>query len=254
MSNSKLPWYHTAFRGDYLDRYAHRDDDEARRAVRRLVEPLGLKSGALTLDLACGAGRHALELDRMGLRVVGGDLSLPLLQKASEEFAEEGKKFPAVRLNMCCLPFPAASFDLVVNFFTAFGYFDSDEENYQVFSEIARVLRPGGSFIFDFLNGYRVASELSRDPSTAIEDRAGEKWETTKRLSDDGLRALKKSVPSSDPEAAIYESVRLFKARELLEAVEARGLVPEKTFGNYDGAPFDRDSSSRFILVCNRSN
>jgi len=45
---------------------------------------------------------------------------------------------------MCCLPFPEGSFDWVLNFFTSFGYFENERQNFAVLQEIRRVLSARG--------------------------------------------------------------------------------------------------------------
>ena len=44
-----------------------------------------LAPGAEILDIACGYGRHAIELVQRGYNVTGLDLSLPLLIRAADE-------------------------------------------------------------------------------------------------------------------------------------------------------------------------
>lgn len=60
-------------------------------------------------------------------------------------------------------------FDRVVNWFTAYGYFD-DVDNRRVLAEVARVLRPGGRFLLE-VNNYPA---LMRDYHPAMVVRRGE--------------------------------------------------------------------------------
>ena len=46
----------------------------------------------------------------------------------------------------------AGSFDWVLNFFTSFGYFERERENFRVLEEIVRILAPGGRFLIDLMN------------------------------------------------------------------------------------------------------
>ena len=66
---------------------------------------------------------------------------------------------PVVRADMRTLPFCDGTLAGLVNFFTSFGYFETEEENLQVVREMSRVLEPDAPFLFDYLNVHR---ELDR--------------------------------------------------------------------------------------------
>ena len=104
------------------------------------------------LDLGCGAARNALPLARLGYRVVGTDLSAPMLAAARERLAAEPTP-PAVALvhaPMAPLPFADGQFDLIV----AHGIWNlagRDWDFRAALAEAARVARPGaGLFVFTF--------------------------------------------------------------------------------------------------------
>jgi len=127
-----MAWYKDWFGEEYLELYAHRDAGEADRHVDFVVEHVGGAPRAV-LDLACGAGRHTAALRRRGLRTLGVDLSLVLLAHPP--------RVPAAAGDMRCLPFADASFDWVLNFFTSFGYFERERENFRVLEENVRLLK-----------------------------------------------------------------------------------------------------------------
>ena len=135
MSDSRRApeWYRDWFGEEYLALYPHRDAGEAVAGVELVLSTLGNPQGTV-LDLACGAGRHMLELERRGHVVVGLDLSAPLLRQART--SDPGLLL--ARGDMRNLPFADSSFGLVVNFFTSFGYFAEPEEDLRVLAEIGR--------------------------------------------------------------------------------------------------------------------
>lgn len=71
-------WYESFFDRDWLVLADHSDEQRNRAEVDFLVEKLALDRGARVLDMACGRGRHAIELDARGFRVTGIDISEPL--------------------------------------------------------------------------------------------------------------------------------------------------------------------------------
>jgi ubiquinone/menaquinone biosynthesis C-methylase UbiE len=100
------------------------------------------------LDLCCGTGAGLEVLrPRCHERVVGIDFSLGMLEVCRKKLAAVPSETPVelVRGNVLALPFGAA-FDLITCF-GAFGHILPRDEPRFV-AEIARVLKPGGRFVF----------------------------------------------------------------------------------------------------------
>ncbi len=101
------------------------------------------------LDVGCGAGRHAFEVYRRGGRVVAADLDIGELAPVSDMFAAmraEGEAGPpaaaaALTTDATNLPFPDGAFDRVI----AAEILEHVPDDWRVLTEIARVLRPGGT-------------------------------------------------------------------------------------------------------------
>ncbi len=207
--------------------------------------------GQLALDLCCGTGRHIVPLNDMGLDVIGGDLSPALLKLARENM---GVGQPLIRLDMKSLPFASNSFDLVANFFTAFGYFQKDEDNFQVIKEVARILKPGGWFFFDFLNAEQVKQYLKEKEGieeTELTD--GTKWEIERKLIDSGRRAFKKQTSLSERKRATYvEDVRLYTREELENVLLGNHFRLAQVLGDYIGGSFRSQTSPRLIFLAQK--
>jgi len=252
----KKPWYEDAFGADYLDRYAHRDQTEADRAAEAFLERARLDRGARVLDLCCGGGRHAEALSQQGVRVTGLDLSWDLLRAAVGRAARTGSHVDFVRGDMRRIPFADGAFDAVVHFFTAFGYFEDDEENLRVLWEVARMLRPGGWYLFDFLNSERLTAELTATPCIRTEETLddGVTVVSERRLEGGSRRAEKTTRIMREGQTVreIVESVRLFRPWELRPAFWAAGFVIVEQWGGYDARPHGPDSP-RWIVLCRRT-
>jgi SAM-dependent methyltransferase len=124
-----------------------RAEDAAELAWRLL----DLRPGMSVLDLACGHGDLANGLAARGCRVTGLDSSAVFLDRARADAAAAGLSVEYVAGDMRDLPWTDHRFDRVVNWSTAFGYFD-DAANRAVLDGIARVLRPGGRLAMDLDN------------------------------------------------------------------------------------------------------
>ncbi len=250
-------WYRRAFGADYLQRYAHRDDGEAAAFVDCFVAPiLGAEEGTkLALDLCAGACRHSIAMAARGARVVAYDLSPGLLEAGRSRIPTQAW-IKLVRGDMRWLPFPQCAFSLVVNAFTAFGYFDSDGENLGVLAEVARVLRPGGHFVLDFANRLPIVGRLGTVGRGAlVPGPDGMESLEVRRMTSDLLRVERVRFPDAGATGppVLLESVRLFSPAELLDALAGVGLVAIRTAGDYAGGAFDVETSDRLVVVARKS-
>jgi len=242
-------WFHRAFDHAYNLLYAHRDDDEARRcidlAASRIPQFASPERAGPVLDLCCGAGRHSAEVHSRGLDVVSLDLSTDLLQTAWERDAG----LLLVRADMRSLPFASATFGVVLNFFTSFGYFDAEEEHLATAREMARVLRPGGYLLWDHLNPAALRARL--DPLSSRETSDGA-IATERRWLDDTRHRVEKVItlhrPCTEP-LEYVESVRFFEPDEAQALFAAAGFEMLERMGNYDGSPFGADSPRQILLL-----
>src|SRR2546430_12467250 len=96
------PWYESFFGPDYLKQYAH---TTTLQEVEGVAKILHLRPGSRVLDLACGAGRHSIELAKRGLEVVGYDPSEPPLQAAPAAARQASARVPFVPA--CTLDVPS---------------------------------------------------------------------------------------------------------------------------------------------------
>jgi SAM-dependent methyltransferase len=139
--------FEATFGEDYLYFYADFLSDEHNDAdVEAIVSILGLNGDESVLDAPCGHGRISNRLADRGMKVTGVDAAELFLERAREH----GSSAEYVHGDIRALPFDGP-FDVVLSWFTSFGYFD-DDENRQVLSEYRRVLRPGGRLLIEMHN------------------------------------------------------------------------------------------------------
>jgi SAM-dependent methyltransferase len=236
-----MAWYQEWFGEEYLELYAHRDENEARQQVVFFREQAGAIDGPV-LDLASGMGRHIKELTAAGYTAIGCDLSFTLLQTGRAEYGP----MPVARADMRQLPFFSGSFAGLVNFFTSFGYFADEAENLQVVREMARVLEPGALFLFDYLNVHRELDKLvQRETRTTPKgDIQIERW------FDPYDRSFNKRMTIGHKR--YLERVRGYDLTEISMMFTSSGLTIRNAFGDFHGRPFE-NGSPRLILVGSRN-
>ncbi|MGH3727705.1 MAG: class I SAM-dependent methyltransferase [Micromonosporaceae bacterium] len=106
---------------------------------------LGDVTGRRVLEVGCGAASCSRWLVRKGAHSVGLDLSVGMLQHARKASERAGVEVPLVLADAEVLPFRDGSFDLACS---AFGAVPFVADSARLMREVARVLRPGGSWIF----------------------------------------------------------------------------------------------------------
>lgn len=144
------PWWEDLFNDDFIRTMAKITDADIAREANFIEESLGCEAGATILDLACGTGRHAVELAVRGYQVVGFDLSLAMLARASDEAQDRKQKINFVQGDMREMTFEE-TFDGVFSWNTSFGFFD-EEKNAAVIAKVHRALKKGGQFLLDVVN------------------------------------------------------------------------------------------------------
>ena len=106
---------------------------------------LGEVRGLRVLEVGCGAAMCSRWLARHGARPVALDLSAGMLRHARAGAAATGVTVPLVQADAQYLPLRDESVDLA---FTAFGAVPFVADSARLMREVARVLRPGGRWVF----------------------------------------------------------------------------------------------------------
>ena len=118
-------------------------------AMRRALERLGIDpQGKRALDIGCGGGLLAEEFARLGCSVSGIDPSRESLAVARAHAAAAGLAIEYVEGTGEGIPFPDGSFEIVY----CCDVLEHVADVPRVIAETARVLRPGGVFLYDTLN------------------------------------------------------------------------------------------------------
>ena len=139
--------------------------------VNQVAKQTKINKSAKVLDLACGVGRHSIVFAQKGFNVVGLDFSNHYLTEAKKSALKLKSKVKFVRGDMKNLKpyFDEQSFDLVVSLYNSFGYFKNRGDDLKMLKEVFRVLRPGGKFVINTLNGKGVKRALEKPVSVGRE-------------------------------------------------------------------------------------
>ena len=153
LSDAPTDWFDGYFEEEWLDEIAlHIPEERTRSEVDFVLERLGLGPGAKVLDVACGHGRHSLELARRGFDVTGVDLSPRSIAFAREAAEREGLRATFVERDARELDFDA-EFDAAINLFTSVDRLLRRGGREPARRRRRRTRAPrGGSFLVDTMN------------------------------------------------------------------------------------------------------
>jgi SAM-dependent methyltransferase len=208
---------------------------------------LDLRPGMTVLDLACGHGPLANVLAARGCRVTGLDSSAVFLARARADATTEVEW---VEGDMRTLPEQwTGRFDRLVNWTTAFGYFD-DDTNREVLASMARVLRPGGRLAMDLDNLPKFLTTWTPSRITAARP-GGDMLVDRNRFDPVTARVEVERTVVRDGQARRLTFVkRLFAFPELRDWLTAAGFAGVSAYGE-DGEPLHA-AHHRLVLTASR--
>jgi len=111
-----------------------------------ILDLLNPEKGEVILDAGCGTGIFTLDILSLGPKVIGLDISHPMLTQARKKL--KGSRFGIVLADMLHLPFSESPFDKVVSI-TALEFIRDAEA---AVKELFRVTRKGGTIVVATLN------------------------------------------------------------------------------------------------------
>lgn len=156
-SDGSLDW-EALFQIYEFEQYRSYADELTRNEVDFIEQALGLREDAAVLDVACGGGRHALELARRGYAVEGVDASASLVAYATRSAYEGASRARFVQADMRALAYER-QFDAVLVMNSSMGFFE-DADNRATLGRLASALIDGGRLLLQCLNPYQIERYL----------------------------------------------------------------------------------------------
>ena len=239
-------WYKDWFNASYYHiLYQDRDYSEAQRFIKNLIKVLVPPKNSTIVDIACGKGRHAIQLASLGYQVDGFDLS--------ENSISEAKKFESSNLkffiNDMRNPLKEGYYDYAFNLFTSFGYFNDKSENQKALTAISKSLKPKGSFVLDYLNANKVISTLPEQEEKLID---GIKFTINKSYLDGNIVKNIK-LNDNNVESVYQEQVEGILLDDFISLFKTANLSIQSIYGDYDLSNFDEKNSDRLIIVASKN-
>jgi SAM-dependent methyltransferase len=209
------------------------------------------------LELGCGTGRLLVPLARAGVRATGVDRSAPMLAYARTRAGRLPRhKRPALaRGDIRALPFPQASFGVVLAPYGMLQSLLDDNDLDAALLEAARVLRPGGLLGIDLVPDLPRWDEYAR--RVQFRGRSGlarlALVESVRQDRQSGLTVFDEEwVVSRGPTSSRHRFSLTFRTRpidEIAGRLARAGLAVETLLGGYDEQPWDRQSEVWLVVA-----
>lgn len=118
--------------------------------VHQCILKYGIKPTKKILELACGTGSHALELEKWGYNIIATDYSEDMLKCAKIKIKNKSSSVVFRSQDMKNLDISERPFEAVICLFDSIGYVATNDALTEVFQGVRRHLCDGGLFIFEF--------------------------------------------------------------------------------------------------------
>jgi SAM-dependent methyltransferase len=190
------------------------------------------------IDVCCGIGRASGALADLGYDVTGVDLSAQQIEVARSRYP--GPRY--IVADMADLP--QGPYDLMLNVYTSFGYFSSEEEDIAVLSRWRERLRPGGILIMELADMDRARNRIPpsgdlRRNTNGVAETLFMDWETRLLYVEYEHRSERWKCVT-----------RLYEKESLAAALREAGFRSVEMYGSFGFAPKAPDDN--LIVVAER--
>jgi SAM-dependent methyltransferase len=236
-------WFNTSY---YHQLYFKRDDKEAASFIDNLIAHLKPQPGSRMLDVACGKGRHSIQLSGKGFDVTGIDLSEDSILEALKN---ENDRLHFFQHDMR-LPFWINYFNYAFNFFTSFGYFKTQREHDNAIRTIAQSLQPNGKFVMDYLNVHYTEDNMEHQSEKNIE---GVQYLITRWYDETHFykKILIEEAGMQEP-LVFTEKVAKFSLGDFTDMFSYQGMQIKEVFGDYNFSNYSVKKSPRLIMIAEK--
>jgi SAM-dependent methyltransferase len=251
LAEDRIDW-EVLFQIYEFEQYRSYADELTRSEVDFVEQVLGLREDAVVLDVACGGGRHALELARRGYAVEGVDASAAVVAYATRCAYEEATRARFVHGDMRALEYKR-EFDAVLVMNSSLGFFE-DVENRATLGRLANALIDGGKLLLQCLNPYQIERYLGgfrtgwHELASGYLLREARFEPRTATLHVDYRYLLpQRGVDARHP----GDHIRLYGYPELCAMLDTAGLRPVAVFGDAvtPVVPFEESSQWQVVVA-----
>jgi SAM-dependent methyltransferase len=223
---------------------------QAPAQVEAVLALAGVTAPARVLDMPCGTGRHSLAFARLGYAVTGVDRTGSYIEDARQEAREAGLDAEFVVGDMRKFRHPDA-FDLAVNLYTSFGYFEDPAEDLAVLDNFHASLRPGGVLVMEMVGKEVLARIFQAREWLELDD--GTLFLQERQVNRDWTWLEGRWImigPDGGRQEQFFEH-RIYGASDLKWALTTTGFGEVTIYGGLEGLAYDQHAL-RLVAVARK--
>lgn len=238
-----MEWFADWFNSKYYHiLYQNRDEKEAETFLSTLQK--FFKKEDQILDVACGSGRHTIYLNSLGYNTSGIDLSEESIRSAKQK---SDNKIPFEVWDMR-KSYKKEHFEVVLNLFTSFGYFDSEKEDVEAIQAISSNLKNEGILIIDFLNSEKVITNLVESEQKTL---SGITFNINRKI-EEGFILKNIQFTDKGKDFEFTEKVKALNLSDFTKLLNFAQLKTTNIFGDYKLNKYNPTDSDRLIIVAKK--
>ena len=226
--------------------FAEEKLESSKDEIEKIIGLADLEQGSKILDMPCGVGRHSVELQKKGFEVVGVDKTSEYIEDARDE--DDSGEIEFIRRDMKDFR-RENSFDVILNWWNSFGYFEDRKDDRQMLENIHRSLKKDGMLVMDLWSKELAAMNNFSSHWTEVKGiynlekgRPKDNWKKVQRT---WIKVEKgKTVKYT------WEQ-RLYSASELEKLLKKVGFSEVNFYGNVEGDEFNEDAD-RLVVVADK--
>lgn len=203
-------------------------------------------------DLGCGTGIDSIALTKLGIKVTGFDISGGMIQKAKENAQHYGCNidFHQKGIEEIGTQF-IGLFDIAISFGNTIANLDEKKLKKAV-GNIYKILRPGGRFVLQILNFYRIRKNDERILKISLDSSKCVVRFFDILKNNFNLNVLSFNLQRPDEFNLVKTAIYPYDFSQMKSVLKSTGFKDIKKFGNLKLDKFDKTTSSDLIVICHK--
>ena len=239
--------------------YADKQYGEEAAFVHERVREYSPRPAHDILELACGTGRHAMELEKFGYQIMATDRSAAMIDIARRRATKQHSKINFAAMQMQQLELPKKNWDAAVCLFDSIGYLQTNAAIASTLTRIRNHLRDGGVFIFEFWHAPAMLNNYSpkRERRWKIDNREIIRTSETTLDRDKHLATVEYTVQEKNDGGTseiIRESHlnRFFSVEEMQRLLEQENFNALKFFAGFNKTEPITDKTWHIVAIAQK--